>query len=132
MFDVGSIIINKNLVFKEKGELDHAYKKGRPCLVIAMNDEYYYYLSISRSIKEHNKTQIQSSRFTKPSSPSFNNIFKAPLYYKEEIDKVPVKKMLEIYKTFLRYYANHEKCEYYDEVVEYITNYINENEKNIH
>ena len=40
--------------------------------------------------------------------------------------------MLDIYKTFIKYYKNHEKCEYYDEVIEYIMNYINENTKNKH
>lgn len=129
MFDVGSIIIKKKLVFKEKGELDHAYKKGRPCLVIALDDEYYYYLSISRSIKNHSKTEIHSPKFTKPSSPSFNNIFKSPICFKEEIDKVPVKKMLIIYKTLIKYYSKRKKCENYNEVIEYIKNYIKENEK---
>ena len=40
--------------------------------------------------------------------------------------------MLTIYKTFIKYYHKREKCEYYDEVIEFIKEYIKENEKNIH
>ncbi|MBQ7141267.1 MAG: hypothetical protein IJO32_07185 [Bacilli bacterium] len=132
MFDVGSIVINKNLVFKEKGELDHAYKNGRPCLVIALDEENYYYLSISRTVKSTEKTSIDLPDFKKKSSPSFRNVFKAPLCWKDEKGKVPIKTMLTIYKEFVKYYSKREKCEYYDEVIEYINKYIKENEKNIH
>lgn len=132
MFEIGSIVINKNIVFKEKGEIDHAYKNGRPCLVIAFNEENYYYLSLSRTVEATEKTSIYLPGFKKKSSPSFRNVFKAPICWKEEKAKVPVKTMLTIYKEFIKYYSKHEKCEYYDEVIDYIKEYINENEKRIY
>lgn len=132
MFDVGSIVINRNIFFKDANKLDHAYKKGRPCLVIALNDEYYYYLSISNSIRKDDKTNLPIEYCTKLSSPSFKNVFRAPICYKEEKFKLSTKKMLDIYIQFIKYYENREKCEYYTEVIEYITNYINQNEKSMH
>ena len=45
---VGNIVLVRNLVFynnaNRKYELDHAYKTGRPCLVIYSDDEYDYFL----------------------------------------------------------------------------------------
>jgi len=129
MFDVGSVIINRNLFFKDSNKLDHAYKRGRPCLVIATTDEYYYYLSISNTRNKQSRTNIPMQNTKKLCSPSFLNIFKAPICYKEELFKISEKNLLDIYKAFLRHYNNRDKCEYYDEVVDFMINYINQNEK---
>lgn len=44
---IGKIVIIKNIVFNSgKNRLDHAYKGGRPCLLIYSDEEYDYFLTI--------------------------------------------------------------------------------------
>lgn len=49
---IGKIVILKNIVFNRgKNKLDHAYKGGRPCLLIYSDEEYDYFLTITSEVK---------------------------------------------------------------------------------
>lgn len=62
--DVAGTVVNvKGLVFyntvTKKQEMDHAYKNGRPCLIIYSDDEYEYFLTMtSRSNVEKYDSHI--------------------------------------------------------------------------
>lgn len=51
---VGSIVIIKDIVFDfdNKRGVDHAYKKGRPCLIIHSDDEFDYFLVMTHEIRK--------------------------------------------------------------------------------
>ena len=55
---IGKIVYIKDIVFTDgsTNKLDHAYKKGRPCLLIYSDDEYDYFLTISSEIKTKSYT----------------------------------------------------------------------------
>ena len=53
--EIGKIVIIKNIIFENsvtnKKESDHAWKFGRPCLIIYSDDEYDYFLTLRTEIK---------------------------------------------------------------------------------
>ena len=55
---IGNIILIKNIIFKntanKKKEVDHAWKFGRPCLVIYSDEQYDYILTITSTQKKKN------------------------------------------------------------------------------
>lgn len=67
--DEGKVIIVNNLRF-EDGTIDHAWNKGRPCLVLFSDDEYEYILPIKSEIK--NEHYFDKIPFDKDSFLYFN------------------------------------------------------------
>lgn len=53
---IGKVILIRNIVFfnpdTKSKNLDHVWKKGRPCIIIYSDDEYDYFLPIKSNIKE--------------------------------------------------------------------------------
>ena len=53
---IGNIILMRNIVFtnstNKPQEIDHSWKRGRPCLIIYSDDEYDYFLTIKSSISD--------------------------------------------------------------------------------
>lgn len=53
---IGNIIIIKNLIFqntvKDQKEIDHAWKMGRPCIIIHSDDEYDYILALKTNVTD--------------------------------------------------------------------------------
>ena len=56
---IGTIIIVKNIIFPNtnKKELDHSWKKGRPCLIIYSDAEYDYILPMTSKPKDNYEKQ---------------------------------------------------------------------------
>ncbi len=103
---VGNIVLVRNLVFynnvNRKYELDHAYKTGRPCLVIYSDDEYDYFLHLitgNDSFKYYNykyffinhKTDLLYE-YTTPRKPTsyvyLRKIYKTPIAWRRNLSKI--------------------------------------------
>jgi len=61
---IGNIVLIKNIIFKntsnKRKEIDHAWKVGRPCLVIYSDEQFDYILTITSTPK---KTRYKSEHF---------------------------------------------------------------------
>ena len=53
---LGSIVIIKRIVFNQTqnsiNQVDHAWRTGRPCVIIYIDDEYDYFLPLSSTMAE--------------------------------------------------------------------------------
>lgn len=79
--EIGDIVNLKNICFVE-GNIDHAYRKGRPCVFIGEDDEHMYFLPLSNTKKVKNKKGV----FIEPNKD--NNLLKTShLNYKQLIIK---------------------------------------------
>ena len=62
---IGNIVLIKNIIFEntssKRKEVDHAWKFGRPCLVIYSDEQYDYILTITSTQK---KARYKSEHFT--------------------------------------------------------------------
>lgn len=121
---IGKIVIIKNIIFKDgvtkKKGLDHAWKFGRPCLIVYSDNEYDYFVTITSTPKnekyknEHfileNEHFIptQISRYTNynfkrsknktiAGSVTLDTIYKIPISGHEEIGKIT----FETYKSII-------------------------------
>ena len=68
---IGNIIIIRNLIFqntvKGQKEVDHAWKSGRPCIIIHSDNEYDYILAL--------KTRVKDERYEHQHFPLSENCF---------------------------------------------------------
>lgn len=73
--ELGKIVIIKNIVFKNsigaKHQVDHAWKKGRPCVIIYSDDEFDYYLPLSSTKANKNYYQKIKDEFFELSEKDF-------------------------------------------------------------
>lgn len=68
---VGKIIVVKNIVFPRsafsKRQVDHAWRTGRPCMVLYTDDEYDYVLPLTHEVKnkiyEYHFFKLSDSKF---------------------------------------------------------------------
>lgn len=77
---IGKIVILQNIVFNTgKNKLDHAYKGGRPCLLIYNDEEYDYFLTIKSELR----TKSYDFEYYKLNSKDFMYIYNYhKTYYK--------------------------------------------------
>ncbi len=73
---LGSIVIIRNLIFnqnkKNGNQVDHAWRAGRPCVIIYTDNEYDYFLPLSSTIAEKNIMLILNTNFLSyPKTNSF-------------------------------------------------------------
>lgn len=113
-YDNGSIILVKNIVFKE-GELDHSYKHGRPCLIIDNDEEEITFLTIATVYKDKNYCSnyvLNNWRKLDLKHESYVNlasIYKEKACFYKEINRIDQIEYLKILKEFLLFHKyNHE------------------------
>ncbi len=60
MNEVGNIVLVKNIIFdnNQRYEVDHAWAKGRPCLIISTKAEAHYVLPSTSNLKNYNASFI--------------------------------------------------------------------------
>ena len=120
---IGNIILMRNIIFtnseENKHEIDHSWKKGRPCIIIYSDENYDYFLPIKSHItdskyKEHYISLSENdllykdvNRFGKFNRRKFSNIivqgyinletiYKTPICWHDGIGKVTYEKYVEI------------------------------------
>ena len=137
---IGTIVIIKNIIFKDsvtkKKEIDHAWKFGRPCLIIYSDDEYDYLLTITStpkkskyknehfSLKDEHLIPTQISRYTNynikksenktiEGSITLDTIYKIPISGHEELGKIT----FETYKLIINNLKTLHHKENLDELI---------------
>lgn len=132
---VGKVIILKNLIFKKthmrnKTIVDHAYKKGRPAIVICETDEKIYHLVLthSRYIDENEKYRYFTvmDENNNISYVDFSEIHSRPLCFERECEYIEDEYMKDILIGFCEYQESICKDEEYEEIKPYIYNMIEE------
>lgn len=77
---IGNIVNIKGLRFintdTQKYEMDHAYKNGRPCLLIYSDDKYDYFLSLT----SNKKRSKYKNEYYQLSNDSYKYLYKYPFY----------------------------------------------------
>jgi len=130
---IGNIVIIKNVIFENpvtnKKESDHAWRRGRPCLIIYSDDEYDYFLTIKTEISDyyyesqyykiteedilyknenrHNKAFAKVNR-KMPFNGEVNleTVFKLPISGHDEIAKITPETYRDIIKEFEKYHQD--------------------------
>ena len=127
MYGVGSIINAKNIIFKTNGKqnrkrLDHAYKGGRPCLVICETTDKIYFLPISgyREKEFANKIRLSANISNKPSGVNIGDIICKDVAYYKELNFLDERELYDILIKFVNYQENIKKDEFYDSIAENI------------
>ena len=138
MYGVGSIICAKNIIFKnvygkDRKELDHAYKSGRPCLVICETNNNIYLLSIlGYKGKEYvNEIKLPTSISNKPSCVNVRDIICKDIAYYKELSALSERQLYNILIKFVNYQENVKKDEFYDVIAENVKEKIEELVKNL-
>lgn len=124
---VGKIIIVKNIVFEKSGlskrQVDHAWRSGRPCVVLYTDDDYDYILPLTHELRhseysylfyplddskfiyqlsKDNRINYKISKEKKITNSFINleNIYKIPICGHTEVAKIT----LAAYKELVRGY----------------------------
>ena len=137
---IGNIIIMRNIVFQNningRKEIDHAWKSGRPCVIIYSDDKYDYFLTLKsnithsqqeshyfplnennflyRNISRYGKYNIKDMRKRKTKGEvNLESIYKAPISGHDEIGKIT----FETYKQIIDKLKDYHKMENLDEII---------------
>ena len=137
---IGNIVIIKNIIFENttinKNEIDHAYKFGRPCIIIYSDDEYDYLLPIKSSnnnekyenhyftINESNVLHRLVNRYSNWNKKkrskietkgviNLENVYRVPISGHDEICKVS----FETFKNVITELKRYHKKEKIDEII---------------
>ena len=128
---VGKIFWDSNLIFKKTGyshikQIDHA--KKRPVLVVAENEEYFYYIKISSNMGCSSTNVELFNRYGKSKRcfGCIDQIYKKPMCFIKDIQTVGKSNMLETLIMLKIYNEKIDKDEYYDEIKEEIVKLIEE------
>lgn len=107
MYSVGSIILMKNLVFKNGNKcFDHAYKCGRPCLVVSLFNDSVYFIPLTSKIYNQRYgegIEINDKYCKKRSIVNVSNIYRRDGYYYEESCKLEDTDLLKILNYLYKY-----------------------------
>ena len=108
MYDIGSIILVENHIFKNtkgvrKYEIDHCRK--RPAIVIAEDSENFYYLTLT-STKGKDFRQFKFHNKNKESYITLENIYEKKIYGAIERERLSDKQLLELLQKFYNYHVN--------------------------
>ena len=123
MNDVGSIIIVKNICFKSSGksglnQVDHAYAKGRPAVIIAEDEEYMYYLLISSTFNKKKNYRdvyfLKENNLPKKSVVQLKDIYRRRICGFQECGYVDSDEMDNMLKYFYYCQLHIHKDEYFD------------------
>ena len=120
---IGDIVIVKGIVFENatngKKELDHAWKDGRPCMIIYSDDEIDYLLTLTSVDREGSKQYFKindedilykedfkyrynrKNRINKSIKGYVNleNIYKIPISGHDKIGKVTFETYKDVFKA---------------------------------
>lgn len=114
MYTVGSIIIVKNIIFKNGDEaVDHSHKFGRPCLVVSLFEDKVYFIPLSSKVyngKYDTEIEIDNKYCKKKSIIKVSNIYCRDGYYYEEKCKLEDTDLLKIL-NYLYKYQTLKKCD---------------------
>lgn len=135
MYSVGSIIIIRNLVFKNDNHFDHAYKCGRPCLVISVLDDDLYFLPLTSSEeqKKYDDTiEIKNDYCFKANTVvKVNCIYCRQGYFHEEKCKIEDTELIKILSYFYKYQLKYLCDDLFLRIKDDIQNTINTLSKSI-
>lgn len=132
--EMGNIVIIKGITFyntiTKKQELDHSWKNGRPCLIIYSDDEYDYFLTFTKTERTSEiykkqyypitedeilysyeyKNTINKKNRDKDIQGYINlgNVYKTPIYGKDEIKKVTFETYKEIIEGLKSFHKNQD------------------------
>ncbi len=128
MYEIGSIILISNVIFKNKiirnklvkrYEIDHAHK--RPAIIIAEDENYTYFLKIiSRNIKKGIIKYAQYPVFNPNEKHyikgyiSLDSIYKRPVCYRDEIESISDEDLLKLLQKFCYFQENYLMDEEYE------------------
>lgn len=128
---LGDIVLVKHLVFKNnntgKYEMDHAYYTGRPCIIIYTDNEYDYFLPLTKGGKCINNylydyfiiDNKEDILFVDDKSVDFicyanlRNIYKIPISFRKRKSKVKY----SVYKDLIEEVKRKYKIEEIDKIV---------------
>lgn len=136
---VGSIVILKGIIFKTDGRekhyiIDHAYKKGRPALVIHETEDAIYHLLITTKNADvpdfYDYELLIDKRNGINGYVKFNEIHKRPLCYEEEIYHLSDEEMIKILKGLCLFQNTCGLDDEYEYLKPIIENKIDELNKN--
>lgn len=102
---IGKIVILQNIVFNTgKNRLDHAYKGGRPCLLIYSDEEYDYFLTI----KSEPRTKSYGFEYYKLNPEDFMYVYNYHgAYHKSSFQGIHgYVNLMEIYKRRVSGYGS--------------------------
>jgi len=135
---IGNIIIIRNLIFqntvRDQKEIDHAWKMGRPCLIIHSDADHDYILALKTNVTdekfENHHFQLSKKDFLPNRCNNHNiksknkreihgavnlqNVYKIPISGHKVIEKITFKTYKEIIAKLKEY---HEK-ENLNEIIE--------------
>ena len=129
MIGLGSIIIVRNLIFENnesnKKYLDHAFFHGRPCIVLHFDEEYIYFVPLSRvcssaNLETHFIIDMKDSRWDRKKYHSgmvnLEKIFKQKFCWKEEIGVLDPILLFQLLSNYIMIHTD----EYYDIFLYYL------------
>lgn len=133
MYEVGSIVNIKNIVFKSthgksKYTIDHSYKTGRPCLIFHENSEYIYFFSINSYKGKDYAGEIPLVKHAgiKDSVINVRDIYYLPVCYHNELYKLDDKNLYEVLIKFVNYQENIKQDKIYKLIVDDVKNKISD------
>lgn len=135
---IGNIIIIRNLIFqntvKGQKEIDHAWKMGRPCIIIHSDNEYDYILALKTNVTDEkfenhhfllSKKNLLSCRHGNYNTKKKNNreihgavnlqnIYKIPISGHNIVEKIT----FETYKAIIAKLKEYHKIEDLNTILE--------------
>ena len=137
---IGNIIIIKNLIFPNtvtnKKEIDHAWRNGRPCIIIHSDNDYDYILALKTNItdekfgyhyfplRKSNFLHQNISRYSNYNIKKRNNIETHGTINLQNIYKIPIsghditaKITFETYKAIITKLKEYHQKENLNEII---------------
>lgn len=120
---LGDIVIIRNIIFKNdhsnKLELDHAFYNGRPCIIIYSDNEYDYFLTLTKGNKKikdycynyfllNKEDTLYKNGPIESSYVVINHIYKVPVSFRKRKNKIKYEVYLELLKEVKRRYNTNE------------------------
>ena len=141
-FDIGSIVVLKKIIFKkthmrDKRTIDHAYKTGRPAIVICEANDKIYHILLTHSCYEDeykdgryypivdSKTNEGENGFI-----DFSEIHSRPICYERECEYIADEDLHDILVAFCTYQESVFEDDEYEEIRPYLYSLIKDLEKN--
>lgn len=142
---IGNIVIVKNMIFEAgiygKAHIDHAWKNGRPALIVYSDDEYDYFLAITsnksptvlknldafyeltgkdvlyREAKYRYNQNLSKYNFRDSEMVCLTHIYKLPISGHDELRKIKLDTLKNIIKKLKEYHKSDDMQELLDKAV---------------